>query len=41
VVSAEAIGMKPIYIATFHQSKFGKLMGMGVPEIVDNAIRGA
>ena len=33
--------MKPIYIATFHQSKFGKLMGMGVPEIVDNAIRGA
>src|SRR6201981_524310 len=33
--------MKPIYIATFHQSKFGKLMGMGVPAIVDNAIQGA
>ena len=33
--------MKPIYIATFHQSKFGKLMGMTVPEILDNAIKGA
>ena len=33
--------MKPIYIATFHQSKFGKLMGMTVPQIVDSAIRGA
>jgi acetyl-CoA C-acetyltransferase len=33
--------MKPIYIATFHQSKFGKLMGMTVPEILDNAIQGA
>ena len=33
--------MKPIYIATYHQSKFGKLMGMSVPEIVDNAIQGA
>jgi acetyl-CoA acetyltransferase len=33
--------MKPIYIATFHQSKFGKLMGMTVPQILDNAIRGA
>jgi len=33
--------MKPIYIATFHQSKFGKLMGMSVPEIVNNAIGGA
>jgi acetyl-CoA C-acetyltransferase len=33
--------VKPIYIATFHQSKFGKLMGMSVPEIMDNAIQGA
>ena len=33
--------MKPIYIATFHQSKFGKLMGIAVPQIIDNAIQGA
>jgi len=33
--------MKPIYIAAFHQSKFGKLMGMTVPKIVDSAIQGA
>src|SRR5215472_10203432 len=33
--------MKPIYIASFHQSRFGKLMGMSVPQIVDNAIQGA
>src|SRR5215510_1742475 len=33
--------MKPIYIATFHQSRFGKLMGMTVPQIVDSAIQGA
>ena len=33
--------MKPIYIATFHQSKFGKLMGMTVPQILDSAIHGA
>ena len=33
--------MKPIYIAAYHQSKFGKLMGMTVPEIVDAAIQGA
>jgi len=33
--------MKPIYIATFHQSRFGKLMGMTVPQIVDAAIDGA
>ena len=33
--------MKPIYIATFHQSKFGKLLGMTVPQIVDAAIQGA
>jgi acetyl-CoA C-acetyltransferase len=33
--------MKPIYIATFHQSKFGKLMGTTVPQILDQAIQGA
>jgi acetyl-CoA C-acetyltransferase len=33
--------MKPIFIAAYHQSKFGKLMGMTVPEIVDAAIQGA
>jgi hypothetical protein len=33
--------VKPIYIATFHQSKFGKLMGMTVPRILDSAIQGA
>lgn len=33
--------MKPIYIAAYHQSKFGKLMAMSVPEIVENAVRGA
>ena len=32
--------MKPIYIAAYHQSVFGKLMGMSVPEIVANAVRG-
>src|ERR1700752_2005046 len=32
--------MKTIYIAAFHQSRFGKLMGMTVPEIVDKAIQG-
>ena len=33
--------MKRIYIAAFHQSRFGKLMGMSVPQIIDNAIQGA
>src|SRR3989304_2564387 len=33
--------MKPIYIAAYHQSKFGKLMGMTVPQIIQNAIVGA
>jgi acetyl-CoA acetyltransferase len=33
--------MKPIYIAAYHQSKFGKLLGMSVPDIVKNAITGA
>ena len=32
--------MKPVYIAAFHQSKFGKLMDMSVPAILDSAIRG-
>ena len=31
--------MKPIYIAAYHQSVFGKLMGMTVPQIVANAVR--
>ena len=29
---------KPIYIAAYNQSKFGKLMAMNVPQIVRNAI---
>ena len=33
--------MKKIYIASYHQSPFGKLMGMTVPRILDNAIQGA
>ena len=33
--------MKPVYIASFHQSKFGKLLGMTVPQIIDSAIQGA
>jgi acetyl-CoA C-acetyltransferase len=33
--------MKPVYIASYHQSRFGKLMGMTVPQIVNNAIQGA
>jgi acetyl-CoA C-acetyltransferase len=33
--------MKRIYLAAYHQSKFGKLMKMTVPEIVSNAIGGA
>ncbi|MBS1860067.1 MAG: thiolase family protein, partial [Acidobacteria bacterium] len=33
--------MKPVYIAAFHQSRFGKLMGMTVPGILDAAIQGA
>ena len=32
--------MKRIYIAACHQSKFGKLLGMTVPEIAKNAIAG-
>ncbi len=33
--------MKPVYIAAFHQSRFGKLLGMTVPQIIDSAIQGA
>ncbi|MFH1176571.1 MAG: thiolase family protein, partial [Acidobacteriota bacterium] len=32
---------KPVYIAAYHQSKFGKLMAQTVPEIVANAVHGA
>jgi len=32
--------MKPIYIAAYHQSKFGKLMGMSVPDIIASAVLG-
>jgi len=31
---------KPIYIAAYHQSKFGKLLGMTLPEVVSNAVLG-
>ena len=30
--------MKKIYIAAYHQSKFGKLFDMTVPEVVANAV---
>lgn len=33
--------MKKIYIAAYHQSEFGKLMGMTVPGIVRAAVEGA
>jgi acetyl-CoA acetyltransferase len=33
--------MKKVYLAAYHQSKFGKLMGMTVPEILRNAVEGA
>ncbi len=33
--------MKPIYVAAYHQSVFGKLMGKTVPEIVGSAVEGA
>ncbi len=32
---------KPVYIAAYHQSKFGKLMNMTVPEIISSAVEGA
>ena len=33
--------MKPVYIAAYHQSKFGKLLDLTVPQIVEQSIRGA
>jgi acetyl-CoA acetyltransferase len=33
--------MKKIYIASYHQSKFGKLLGMRPPEILRAAVEGA
>ena len=30
--------MKPIYIAAYHQSRFGKLLGMDVPTIVSRSV---
>ena len=30
--------MKPIYIAAYHQSKFGKLKGMSEPEILRRSV---
>ncbi|MCZ2151895.1 MAG: thiolase family protein [Bryobacterales bacterium] len=32
--------MKRIYIAAYHQSPFGKLLGMTVPRIIDEAVAG-
>jgi acetyl-CoA C-acetyltransferase len=31
---------KPIFIAAYHQSKFGKLMNLSTPDIVKNAVTG-
>ena len=31
---------KPIYIAAYHQSKFGKLLGTNVPAIIEQAVTG-
>jgi acetyl-CoA C-acetyltransferase len=33
--------MKPVYIAAYNQSKFGKLMDMTVPAIIKNAVESA
>jgi acetyl-CoA C-acetyltransferase len=32
--------MKPIYIAAYHQSPFGKLFDMSVPQIIERAVTG-
>jgi acetyl-CoA acetyltransferase len=32
--------MKPVYIAAYHQSKFGKLKAMQVPEIIEKSVTG-
>jgi acetyl-CoA C-acetyltransferase len=34
------VNRKKLYIAAYHQSKFGKLMDMSVPDIVANAVTG-
>jgi hypothetical protein len=31
---------KPVFIARYHQSKFGNLMNMSVPDIVKNDVTG-
>ena len=31
---------KPVYVAAYHQSEFGKLMGMTVPEIIKASVAG-
>ena len=36
----ESIDMKKIYIASYHQSVFGKLFEMSIPEIVQNSVLG-
>ncbi|MCB1009190.1 MAG: thiolase family protein [Acidobacteria bacterium] len=33
--------MKPIYLAAYHQSRFGKLGAIGVPEMIEKAVVGA
>src|SRR5450759_3339376 len=39
-VSSGEIMSKPVYIAAYNQSKFGKLMDMTVPQILSNAVTG-
>jgi hypothetical protein len=31
---------KPVYVAAYNQSKFGKLMDMTIPQIIANAVTG-
>src|ERR1035438_5086301 len=33
--------MKKVYIAAYHQSEFGKLLGAGVPGMIRSAVEGA
>ena len=33
--------MKPIYIASYHQSTFGKLFDVSIPEMIERAVAGA
>jgi acetyl-CoA C-acetyltransferase len=37
----DAYMTQPVFIAAYHQSKFGKLMGMTVPGIISNAVQDA